>query len=354
MRSVDGCAGVPRLTGMEVLEGFDVSGAGKVELCAGDLTAMAGEDAVDLLVISAFPDDYTPTKGSLVGALSRIGVSVAALAAEKHDDLRATSSCWISRTIPHGKAAAGFGQLMCYEPSAPVTAAETVGDVFRALVPFVGSPGGISRVAMPVLATGDQHRPMRQMLGAILEAATGWMGIKLPLALLRIVVRPDRADEARREWLRLRLEAQQPEPRRMDDAGRCYDAFISYAREDGVDVADQVRRELQAWKPSARIFVDRNEINVGASWQQAIYDCLNACRKVVVVLTPGFLGSKVCEEELNLARLRDRESPAEILFPLYVRSAELQPHIRMLNYRDCREAEPRAIRAACAVLAGQL
>jgi hypothetical protein len=68
---------------VEVLESLEVPGAGRIELCVGDLTAMAGADAVDLLVASAFPSSYVPTPDSLIGALFRRGVSVEDAAAHK-------------------------------------------------------------------------------------------------------------------------------------------------------------------------------------------------------------------------------------------------------------------------------
>jgi hypothetical protein len=47
----------------------------RIELHQGDLTELSPDEAVDLLVISAFPNDYTPTNTSLVGALNRKGLS---------------------------------------------------------------------------------------------------------------------------------------------------------------------------------------------------------------------------------------------------------------------------------------
>lgn len=59
-----------------------------VKLFFGDLSAIPTAEAVDLLVVSAFPNDYLPTPSSLCGALARKGISVAELSSDKAVDLR--------------------------------------------------------------------------------------------------------------------------------------------------------------------------------------------------------------------------------------------------------------------------
>ena len=87
---------------MKILDGLTVfhgSEESRFELYQGDLSSMPPEEAVDVLVVSAFPDDYTPTPGSLIGALAKKGVSLAGLAEKKAVDLRGNYACWLSEEI---------------------------------------------------------------------------------------------------------------------------------------------------------------------------------------------------------------------------------------------------------------
>ena len=45
-----------------------------IQLFHGNLTAIPAEYAVDILVISAFPRDYLPVHGTLMGALYEKGI----------------------------------------------------------------------------------------------------------------------------------------------------------------------------------------------------------------------------------------------------------------------------------------
>jgi hypothetical protein len=68
---------VELLNAIDVDDGFSVH---RIELYYGDLLEQTAEDGVDILVISAFPNDYAPTANSVIGTLDRIGVSVSELA----------------------------------------------------------------------------------------------------------------------------------------------------------------------------------------------------------------------------------------------------------------------------------
>lgn len=104
---------------MERLETITVRDGSKdrtIELAAGDLMDLAPPDRVDVLIISAFPDDYTPTPGSLIGALAARGISVGELARDKAVDLHPTSSCWMSHEILAKPGGLALKRILCFEP----------------------------------------------------------------------------------------------------------------------------------------------------------------------------------------------------------------------------------------------
>ena len=161
-----------------------------------------------------------------------------------------------------------------------------------------------------------------------------------------VVYRPDLIDGLRRLFERLsggsESQARVAKPARGTEAK--YDYFVSYAREDSTEV-DALVSGFRAVDRALRIFVDRLEIEVGASWQADIDRALASCRRVIPLYSPAFLDSAVCLEEFNMARLRHRKS-GRVLAPIWLRDVELPLYMESLNYIDCREARVDLLRGA--------
>jgi hypothetical protein len=317
----------------------------RVEIYEGDLTALTPAEAVDVLIVSAFPDDYVPTPGSLIGALDRKGVSVARLAQDKAADLRKEFSCWMSHDIVSQDPGIQFRRILCFEPAVRGTPPQVVGDIFRSLAPFIAGDPPIHTVAMPLVATGDARLPVRTMIEPLLDAAVHWMAIGLPLARLKVVARAtNMAQELADEFARLKKKYRNfsVEPNR-----RRYDLFVSYSRDDSRD-ASLVVEELQQLRPRLRVFFDRMTLDHGSAWQQEVYEAIDASRRFLAMFSPSYLTSKICMEEFNIALHRRRDTGEEILFPIYLYSAALPTYMRALvNYEDCREGDAGKLRQAC-------
>jgi hypothetical protein len=349
---------------MELMSSLDIPGrpGRRIELLQGDLTVPDPRHPFDLLVVSAFPDDYLPTPGSLIGALNDAGVSVQALAGARALDLRTHFSCWLSHDLP--AAGPGFRRLLCFEPGVRGSPPEVVADIFRSLMPILGDHPGLRIAAMPVVAAGDQSWPVSAILPPLLDAALHWLQVGLPLDVLRIVAHGAAEAQAAKTAFDEFAAAQGVRsgpvaiPGSTSGAAAAlpshdHDIFLSYAREDE-DAVRLLRSLILARAPQTRVFLDRNSIAVGAAWQAQIFEALDRCRKVVAMLSPSYVQSKVCKDEFNIAWAISRNTEVEVLFPIYLRQAPLPTYMKMLSFVDCRDGGPDRMDDACTALLASL
>jgi len=155
----------------------------EVGLFQGDLTAMTSAEAVSVLVISALPGDYTPTPGSMIGALAQKGVSVEQLAKSPAVDMRSEYKCWLSQQI-QGQS---FGQLLVLETTGAEAAANIPG-VFHGLAKALPNPPDNLTAASSMLSTGSAGAQPAEVLRALFEAAKASMEGGFGLTGLKIVV----------------------------------------------------------------------------------------------------------------------------------------------------------------------
>jgi hypothetical protein len=317
----------------------------RIEIYYGDLTDLSPQDAVDVLVVSALPNDYIPTPDSLIGALDRKGISVKKLAQEKAADLRQAFSCWMSQEIGSVDPGIQFKRILCFEPLVRGSPPQVVGDIFRGLAPFMAGPPAVRSIAMPLVATGNYHQPLERIIEPLLDAAVHWIAIGFPLMQLKIVARSEvSAQNLKREFARLKEKYRDFS---LPPGHTQYDVFISYSHMDG-RAANLVVEELRNKKPYIRLFFDQMTLDTGVAWQQKIYEAIDASRRVLVLLSPSYIRSKVCLEEFNITLHRRRETGQEILFPIYLYSAALPTYMSALtSYEDCREGDSVKLGQAC-------
>ncbi|GAB4509579.1 MAG: hypothetical protein Tsb0020_26170 [Haliangiales bacterium] len=333
---------------IESIRFFTPSGLRSIELYAGDLTALPAEAEVDILVISAYPGAYYPSRGSVIGGLYRRGISVAKLARSKTEDLRLDFGCWLSDVIPGAR----FRRILCFEPAIRGRPPEVVEDLFRCLAAICSPSLPIRSVAMAIIAAGDQGYPAELMLERIIECAAEWMHTELPLEQLRIVC----LDRDVR-WLRPVFAAAVSELPRADrsaDAAETsgWDVVLSAAASDhehaalAMDVMSTVAPELRIY-PTAHVPMSAAEV-------RRRRHALDSCQRVMVLLSPDYLSSRLYQDELCVACFRSHAPESPVLFPIYLREADLPPMARALRMIDCRERDLSSLRVATALLAVQL
>jgi TIR domain-containing protein len=336
---------------LDSLTVFSAKGEHYIELYHGDLTDMPPEHAVDIVVASAFPNDYSPTPRSLIGALDRKGISLAQLSRKKAADLRESFSCWMSQDVQSQDPGIQFKRILCFEPLIRGNPPQVVSDIFQSLMPFIYGVPPISAIAMPLVATGDQGFAIQRILEPLLEAAVNWLALGLPVKVIKIVERSEeKASELKGAFAVLKQKYRKIEPSAEKDANQFrFDYFISYAHQNSPDI-NFLYDQMKKLKPDLRVFLDRKNLNTGAAWQQELYDALDDCRKVIAVYSPEYLKSKVCKEEYNIALLRHRESESGVLAPFYLYSTKLPSCMQLIQFVDCREGNPDKIKYACKLL----
>jgi TIR domain len=327
-------------------------GSRRIQLLHGDLSHIPLEHAVDVLVVSAFPNDYVPTPSSLIGALHRSGLSVRGLAYDKHIDLRRQFSCWLSKPVP---PTFNFRRLLCVESGWRGTPPEITDDIFRALAPYLLTDFPNSSVAMPLIGAGDQGYNPEEMLTAILQAAVSWIKRGLTLRTLKIVVyNHEKAQRALAGFLLFRRNfedssKQRPSSETSSGPFLQYDIFISYARKD-LELASFVELSLRASSQSLRVFFDKTDLRVGASWPMQIANALDHSRRVIALYSASYWASKNCELEFMAAFTRQNDTGATVLFPMYLSDAQIPYLFLNLQHADCRINDKVKTADACSRL----
>ncbi len=318
-----------------------------IEIYQGDLTDMTSNESVDVLIVSAFPNDYTPGSGTLIGALNKKGISVEKLSWKKAIDYRKMFSCWLSEEITSQHSGIQFNRILCFEPLYRGNPPQVVGDIFRSLAPILGSEFSITKVAMPLVACGDQMTPLSKMLPPLLDAAVHWMSLGIPLKNLKIVAySEDEALQVKELFTQWKLEHELPITELDKERAFNYDIFISYSHENKKEV-DFIVNELKKLQPELKLFIDRIELNPGASWQKRIWEALEKSIKAITLFSQPYLVSDSCQEEYNLIIIRQKDSKKEILIPIYLYSTHLPSYYKQFQYIDCREGDNPRLKQAC-------
>ncbi len=328
-----------------------------IQLLLGDLTQLPPEQAVDALIVSAFQNDYRPTPSSLIGALSRAGISVAQIAESKQWDMRQDFSCWLSRPVVGTN---GFRRLLCIESGWRGTPPEITDDLFRALAPCAMSEFPNGSVAMPIVGAGDQGWPVERMLESILRAAVSWFRRGLSISVLKIVVfSPEIVAAAKKTFLEVQqtestIEEEKTHPHPNESPGssgnkKGCDIFFSYSHSD-MEAANVVVEALAKHSPGIRVFHDKTILKPGGSWLMEIADSLDNAARVLALYTPDYWSSSYCKDEFTAAWTRQTDTQAPILFPIYFRTASIPYLFRSIQHVDCREGDLARLSDACQAL----
>ena len=334
-----------------------------IQLLHGDLSAIPPEHATDILVMSAFPGDYTSLRGSLMLALKEKGLSVDELAVNKEIDLRSQLSCWLSKPLSQSQQATfNFTHLLCFEPGEKINEPGTVvGNIFRCINTFVFEDDH-NVVAMPLIGTGYQHVPVKKMLPELLRVAVFWLQNGLPLDCIKLVVYNEKDltvatvifNEFKSSLIdekKIALPAQAaPLPtvslkEKPIAKSKRYDYFLSYAHTHAKEVGLFVQK-LKELNKDINIFYDRDSIPAGGMWIKMISSAIENADKVLVFLSPEYDKSPVCWDEFECAKLMEYNKQQRIIQTIYLfnhTETTLPLIMGIYSYIDCREGDKQKL-----------
>lgn len=177
--------------GLTILSSVNIDhpggGTRTLQLCQGDLSNMSPADQIDILVVSALPGDYTPTPGSLIGALNSKGVSVQQLSTNKAHNYEPVLPVWISQPVSNPQPGIEFSQVLVYEPANPsTTSAQLVSTIFTALQAYKGSTA--TTVGLPLVSTGSGGANPSLILRELFYNAAHGAASAFPLNTIKLVI----------------------------------------------------------------------------------------------------------------------------------------------------------------------
>ncbi len=305
---------------MEVKKEIVTKNGKKLQLLKGDLTSIPDIHKVDILVVSAFSNDYYPTSSSLIGALNDAGLSVAELANHKESDLRAQFNCWLSQEIEFRN----ISRILCFEPTDWNNPYSLIAGIFQSIMPFTISYS-IKSVAMPLVLTGHQGFPSQNVIKELISTSLVWLSHDSSLEIIKIV----EIDEAKIELLVEAFENQiQIDKQKTDNQD--FDFFVSYTRKDAM-LANIINESLGK---RFSIFFDSDTIEIGENWVGKMNKGLQSSKRFIVCFSPDFFKSDPCNYELMFCNKKLIVQPVDCILPICFYPTTLQYPWDSLNYYD--------------------
>jgi hypothetical protein len=118
-----------------------------------------------------------------------------------------------------------------------------------------------------------------------------------------------------------------------------YDVFVSYSHRDTEWVVESLISRLE--KHGFRVLVDYRDFIGGdfsiRQMERAVLDS----KRVLLVLTPDYVGSEWAEFENVMARTLDPAARHRKVIPLLRKDCDIPLHLRILHYRDLRHEDER-------------
>jgi hypothetical protein len=160
------------------------TGIKEFELVQSDITDLSF--SVDLLCISAFKNDYTPTDSSVIGQLYQKGINIDQLSENPELDFRESLGIWVSKDVQ----GLFFKKIVCVEIlGTNKTFIATVKNLFAVISALEIQGQKNVSIALPMLGAGDQAVADEIVISALLDISLEFLKYSRFLKKVYFVVR---------------------------------------------------------------------------------------------------------------------------------------------------------------------
>lgn len=140
------------------------TGIKEFELVQGDITNLPFE--VDLLCLSAFKNDYTPTESSIIGQLFKKGINIEQLSKKPSLDFRESLGIWVSNEFENYF----FKKIVCVEIIGSNNSFIAAVRNLFAVISTLEIQGQMnSSIAIPMIGAGDQSIDDKLVISSLLD-----------------------------------------------------------------------------------------------------------------------------------------------------------------------------------------
>ena len=98
-----------------------------------------------------------------------------------------------------------------------------------------------------------------------------------------------------------------------EDGPPRYDAYVTYHRQDEDWVGDELEANIEGGEEPFRLCIKNRDIQAGRLIFNAISQCIQRSRKILVILSPCFVDDNWCHFQLNMAHHRVLEENSSVL-----------------------------------------
>lgn len=162
------------------------TGIKEFELIKGDIIDLPQE--FDVLCVSSFKNDYSPTETSIIGKLFERGISVEELAKWPKFDFRENLGVWVSADI----IGQNYKNVLCVEITGnSVSYREALENLFSVVSILEVKGENVRTIALPLLGAGDQEFEIKDVIQSLLDLSLDYLKYSRVLSKIIFVIRSE-------------------------------------------------------------------------------------------------------------------------------------------------------------------